>query len=58
MDVVLECTGLFTSTAKASCTTNCLVPLEKMVNDAIVITAGVMMTVHSYTNDPVLTEVY
>ncbi len=101
-DIVLECTGLFTSKAKASahlaagamkvmisapgdhdvdativygvnhdalkathtvissasCTTNCLVPLVKVLNDAIGITAGVMTTVHSYTNDQVLTDVY
>lgn len=42
----------------ASCTTNCLVPLAKVLNDAIGITAGVMTTVHSYTNDQVLTDVY
>jgi glyceraldehyde 3-phosphate dehydrogenase len=101
-DIVLECTGLFTSKAKAaahltagakkvlisapggsdvdativygvnhgalkssqtvisnaSCTTNCLVPLAKVLNDALGITAGVMTTVHSYTNDQVLTDVY
>jgi glyceraldehyde 3-phosphate dehydrogenase len=101
-EIVLECTGLFTSKAKAaahlaagakkvlisapggadvdativygvnqgalkssqsvisnaSCTTNCLVPLAKVLNDAIGITAGVMTTVHSYTNDQVLTDVY
>jgi glyceraldehyde 3-phosphate dehydrogenase len=102
VEIVLECTGLFTSKAKAaahltsgakkvlisapggsdvdativygvnhgrlksdqsvvsnaSCTTNCLVPLAKVLNDAIGITAGVMTTVHSYTNDQVLTDVY
>ncbi len=101
-EIVLECTGLFTSKAKAtahftagakkvlisapggsdvdatvvygvnhgrlksdqsvvsnaSCTTNCLAPLAKVLNDAIGITAGVMTTVHSYTNDQVLTDVY
>jgi glyceraldehyde 3-phosphate dehydrogenase len=101
-EIVLECTGLFTSKAKAaahltagakkvlisapggsdvdativygvnhgglkssqtvisnaSCTTNCLVPLAKVLNDAMGITAGVMTTVHSYTNDQVLTDVY
>jgi glyceraldehyde 3-phosphate dehydrogenase len=102
VDVVLECTGLFTSKAKAaahltagakkvvisapggddvdativygvnqqilkasdtvisnaSCTTNCLAPLAKVLNDNIGIVAGVMTTIHSYTNDQVLTDVY
>jgi glyceraldehyde 3-phosphate dehydrogenase len=101
-DFVLECTGLFTSKAKAtahiaagakkvvisapggddvdativygvnhsvlkasdtvisnaSCTTNCLAPLAKVLHDKIGILAGVMTTVHSYTNDQVLTDVY
>jgi glyceraldehyde 3-phosphate dehydrogenase len=101
-DFVLECTGLFTSKAKAakhleggakkvlisapggedvdativygvndgmlkashtvvsnaSCTTNCLAPLAKVLHDSVGITAGVMTTVHSYTNDQVLTDVY
>ena len=102
VDVVLECTGLFTSKAKASahiaagarkvvisapggddvdatvvygvnhgvlkpahtvisnasCTTNCLAPLAKVLNYRIGIVSGVMTTVHSYTNDQVLTDVY
>jgi glyceraldehyde 3-phosphate dehydrogenase len=102
VDFVLECTGLFTSKAKASahltagakkvvisapggddvdativfgvnhkvlkashtvisnasCTTNCLAPLAKVLHDEIGILAGVMTTVHSYTNDQVLTDVY
>jgi glyceraldehyde 3-phosphate dehydrogenase len=102
VDTVLECTGLFTSKAKASkhleggaskvvisapggddvdativygvnhgvlkashtvisnasCTTNCLVPLAKVLHDSVGIAAGVMTTVHSYTNDQVLTDVY
>ena len=102
VDFVLECTGLFTSKAKAaahlaagakkvvisapggddvdativygvnhqtlkssqtvisnaSCTTNCLAPLAKVLNDKIGILAGVMTTIHSYTNDQVLTDVY
>jgi glyceraldehyde 3-phosphate dehydrogenase len=102
VDTVLECTGLFTSKAKAgkhleggakrvvisapggddvdativygvnqgvlksshtvisnaSCTTNCLVPIAKVLNDGVGIVAGVMTTVHSYTNDQVLTDVY
>jgi glyceraldehyde 3-phosphate dehydrogenase len=44
--------------SNASCTTNCLVPLAKVLNDGVGIVAGVMVTVHSYTNDQVLTDVY
>jgi glyceraldehyde 3-phosphate dehydrogenase len=44
--------------SNASCTTNCLAPLAKVLNDTIGITAGVMTTIHSYTNDQVLTDVY
>jgi glyceraldehyde 3-phosphate dehydrogenase len=102
VDVVLECTGLFTSKAKAgahlqggakkviisapgdkdvdrtivygvnhqtlkagdtvisnaSCTTNCLAPLVKAIDDRIGITCGLMNTIHSFTNDQVLTDVY
>jgi len=102
VDVVLECTGLFTSKAKAaahlaagakkvilsapgdkdvdrtivygvnhgtlkasdtvisnaSCTTNCLAPLVKALDDRIGVTSGLMTTVHAYTNDQVLTDVY
>ena len=102
VDVVLECTGLFTSKAKAgahlvagakkviisapgdkdvdrtvvfgvnhrslkasdtvisnaSCTTNCLAPLLKALDDRIGVVSGLMTTVHSYTNDQVLTDVY
>ena len=102
VDYVLECTGLFTSKAKAaahlsagakkvvisapggddvdativfgvnhdilkssmtvisnaSCTTNCLVPLVKVLHDKVGVVAGVMNTIHSYTNDQVLTDVY
>jgi glyceraldehyde 3-phosphate dehydrogenase len=102
VDIVLECTGLFTSKAKAgkhleggakkvvisapggddvdatvvygvnhdvlkasqtvisnaSCTTNCLAPLAKVLHETIGIVAGVMTTIHSYTNDQVLTDVY
>jgi glyceraldehyde 3-phosphate dehydrogenase len=102
VDTVLECTGLFTSKAKAgkhleggakrvvisapggddvdatvcfgvnhqvlksshtvisnaSCTTNCLAPVAKVLNESVGIVAGVMTTVHSYTNDQVLTDVY
>jgi glyceraldehyde 3-phosphate dehydrogenase len=37
--------------SNASCTTNCLVPVAKVLNDAIGIEHGVMTTIHSYTND-------
>jgi len=101
-DVVLECTGLFTSKVKAgahlkggakkvvisapggedvdativygvnhnilkkdmtvisnaSCTTNCLTPVAKVLHDKVGIVAGLMTTIHSYTNDQVLTDVY
>ncbi|MFA5591124.1 MAG: type I glyceraldehyde-3-phosphate dehydrogenase [Lysobacteraceae bacterium] len=102
VDVVLECTGIFTSKAKASahlqagakkviisapggsdvdatvvygvnhdvlkasdtvisnasCTTNCLAPLAKVLHDSIGIEHGLMTTIHAYTNDQVLTDVY
>jgi glyceraldehyde 3-phosphate dehydrogenase len=102
VDVVLECTGLFTSKAKAgahlqagarkviisapgekdvdrtvvygvnhkelkgsdtvisnaSCTTNCLAPLVKALDERIGVVSGLMNTIHSYTNDQVLTDVY
>ena len=102
VDVVLECTGLFTSKAKcsghlaagakkviisapgdkdvdrtvvfgvndktlkgsdavisnASCTTNCLAPLVKALDDRIGVVSGLMTTVHAFTNDQVLTDVY
>ncbi len=102
VDVVLECTGLFTTKEKAaahltagakkviisapggkdvdgtivygvnhgtlkasqtvisnaSCTTNCLAPMAKVLNDRIGIVAGLMTTIHAYTNDQVLTDVY
>jgi glyceraldehyde 3-phosphate dehydrogenase len=94
VDIVLECTGLFTTKDKAaahlaagakrvlisapadnvdltvvygvnhdkltkdhkvvsnaSCTTNCLAPVAKVLNDAVGIDKGFMTTVHSYTND-------
>jgi glyceraldehyde 3-phosphate dehydrogenase len=102
VEFVLECTGLFTTKAKAgahlaagakkvvisapggddvdativygvnehvlkasdtvisnaSCTTNCLAPLAKVLHDSVGILSGVMTTIHSYTNDQVLTDVY
>ena len=102
VDVVLECTGFFTTKEKASahiaggakkviisapggkdvdatvvygvnhgvlkaahtvisnasCTTNCLAPLVKPLHDRIGLVAGLMTTIHAYTNDQVLTDVY
>ncbi len=102
VDVVMECTGLFTTREKAglhlkggakkvvisapasdevdativygvnhrslkashqiisnaSCTTNCLAPLVKPLHEKIGLESGLMTTVHAYTNDQVLTDVY
>ena len=102
VDVVLECTGFFTSKAKASahitagakkviisapgdkdvdatvvygvnhsvlkashtvisnasCTTNCLAPLVKALDESVGVVSGLMVTIHAYTNDQVLTDVY
>ncbi len=44
--------------SNASCTTNCLAPLVKPLNDKIGLVHGLMTTIHSYTNDQVLTDVY
>ncbi|MCC7040702.1 MAG: type I glyceraldehyde-3-phosphate dehydrogenase [Burkholderiales bacterium] len=44
--------------SNASCTTNCLVPLVKPLHDKIGLVTGLMTTVHAYTNDQVLTDVY
>ncbi|MGD8341504.1 MAG: type I glyceraldehyde-3-phosphate dehydrogenase [Gammaproteobacteria bacterium] len=44
--------------SNASCTTNCLAPLAKALNDAIGIECGLMTTIHAYTNDQVLTDVF
>ncbi|MDT0633910.1 type I glyceraldehyde-3-phosphate dehydrogenase [Spectribacter hydrogenoxidans] len=44
--------------SNASCTTNCLAPLVKPLQDSIGIVHGLMNTIHSYTNDQVLTDVY
>jgi glyceraldehyde 3-phosphate dehydrogenase len=44
--------------SNASCTTNCLAPLVKALDDRIGVVSGLMTTVHSYTNDQVLTDVY
>lgn len=101
VDVVMECTGLFTKRAaaakhleagatrvlisapspdadatvvygvnegvltaehrvvsNASCTTNCLAPVAKALNDTVGIESGLMTTVHAYTNDQSLSDVY
>lgn len=47
-----------TVVSNASCTTNCLAPLVKVLNDEIGVESGLMTTIHSYTNDQVLTDVY
>ncbi len=44
--------------SNASCTTNCLAPLAKILHESIGIESGIMNTIHSYTNDQVLTDVY
>ncbi len=44
--------------SNASCTTNCLAPLVKPLHDQIGLLGGIMTTIHSYTNDQVLTDVY
>ncbi len=44
--------------SNASCTTNCLAPVVKVLHENIGVIGGVMTTVHAYTNDQVLTDVY
>jgi len=44
--------------SNASCTTNCLAPMAKALNDSVGIVRGLMTTIHAYTNDQVLTDVY
>ena len=44
--------------SNASCTTNCLAPLAKVLHEGIGIRNGLMTTIHAYTNDQVLTDVY
>lgn len=44
--------------SNASCTTNCLAPLAKPIHEAIGIESGLMTTIHAYTNDQVLTDVF
>ncbi|MBE7521362.1 MAG: type I glyceraldehyde-3-phosphate dehydrogenase [Burkholderiales bacterium] len=47
-----------TVVSNASCTTNCLAPLVKPLNEKIGLVTGLMTTVHAYTNDQVLSDVY
>ena len=72
VDVVLECTGFYTSKDKAqahidagakkvvisaaSCTTNCLAPMAKALNDYAPIQSGIMTTVHAYTGDQMILD--
>ncbi len=44
--------------SNASCTTNCLAPIAKVLNDTVGIENGLMNTIHAYTNDQVLNDVY
>jgi glyceraldehyde 3-phosphate dehydrogenase len=44
--------------SNASCTTNCLAPLVKPLHEKIGVKHGLMTTIHAYTNDQVLTDVY
>ncbi len=44
--------------SNASCTTNCLAPVAKVIHENIGMVAGIMTTIHAYTNDQVLTDVY
>ena len=70
VDVVLECTGFYTSKdvnhktlkpedtviSAASCTTNCLAPMAKALNDCRPIMSGIMTTVHAYTGDQMILD--
>ncbi len=51
-------TGEESIISNASCTTNCLSPIAKALNDAIGIEQGQMTTIHAYTNDQNLSDVY
>jgi len=42
--------------SNASCTTNCLAPVVKVLNDTFGISSGIMTTIHSYTNDQVILD--
>ena len=47
-----------TIVSNASCTTNCLAPIAKILNDKLGIVSGIMNTIHAYTNDQVLNDSY
>ncbi len=51
-------TAADTVVSNASCTTNCLAPLVKPLHEAFGLVEGIMTTIHAYTNDQVLTDVY
>lgn len=51
-------TADMTVISNASCTTNCLAPIAKPLNDALGIKKGLMTTIHAYTNDQRLSDVY
>jgi len=53
---VLEASDTIVS--NASCTTNCLAPMAKALQESVGIEKGLMTTIHAYTNDQVLTDVY
>jgi len=55
-DQVLKASDQLVS--NASCTTNCLAHMAKALNDSVGIESGLMTTIHAYTNDQVLTDVY
>lgn len=55
-DKVLKSTD--TVISNASCTTNCLAPLVKPLHEKLGLVSGLMTTIHAYTNDQVLTDVY
>jgi glyceraldehyde 3-phosphate dehydrogenase len=55
-DHILKATDTIVS--NASCTTNCLVPLVKPIHEKLKVVSGLMTTIHAYTNDQVLTDVY
>jgi len=52
-----QLTSAMTVISNASCTTNCLAPFAKVLNDEIGIESGLMTTIHAYTNDQVLSDV-
>ena len=56
--ITIRLKAAHTVISNASCTTNCLAPLVKALNDRIGVVNGLMTTIHAYTNDQVLTDVY